>query len=138
MRPKENQTTSTRAAASPISDGPIGERYRLVRLLGRGGLGEVHEVCDESNGRSLALKLLRLREGTDVDKARQLFEREYHTLDQLAHPSIIDVYDYGFHNRSPFYTMELLSGEDLGKLGALDWREAAKALIEKLRSNNVI
>ena len=42
-----------------------------------------------------------------------LFEREYHTLAQLAHPRIIEVYDYGIDDAGPYYTMELLDGGDL-------------------------
>ena len=47
-----------------------------------------------------------------------MFEREYHTLVQLAHPRIVRVFDYGRHGSSPYYTMELLDGRDA--------REAAK------------
>ena len=39
-----------------------------------------------------------------------LFEREYHTLAQLTHPRIIEVYDYGLTDAGPYYTMELLDG----------------------------
>jgi serine/threonine protein kinase len=57
-----------------------------------------------------------------------LFQREYHTLAQLAHPRIIEVYDYGLDAAGPFYTMELLEGRDLGSAAPLEWRRACEVL----------
>src|SRR5262249_28078912 len=54
----------------------------------------------------------------------ELFEREYHTLAQLAHPHIVRVYDYGIDTEGPFYTMELVDGGDLQQLAPLPWRRA--------------
>jgi eukaryotic-like serine/threonine-protein kinase len=62
----------------------VGGRYQVLELLGRGGMGAVYRVRDERSGRELALKRLLSRENGDALVAR-LFEREYHTLSELAH-----------------------------------------------------
>ena len=73
-------------------------------------MGAVFQVRDLRSGRSVALKRLRERPGTS---ARLWFEREYFTLSELAHPRIIEVYDYGIDGEGAYYTMELLDGADL-------------------------
>jgi len=59
-----------------------------------------------------------------------LFEREFHTLSDLSHPHIIEVYDYGVDASGPFYTMELLEGQDLRERTPLSWREACVLLYD--------
>ena len=86
----------------------IAGRYRLIELLGKGGMGSVHRVVDTWDGRELALKRLLLRQTSERHVGRELFEREYHTLSELAHPRIIEVYDYGVDEEGAYYTMELL------------------------------
>jgi Protein kinase domain/AAA ATPase domain len=138
----------------------IGQRYVLRELLGRGGMGDVYRVTDTANEQDVALKLLRTprlrrsslspgaRRGAERPSIRRaelvaarraqrhaLFEREYHTLAQLAHPRIIEAYDYGFEGGVPYYTMELLTGHDISKLAPAPWprvcammRDVASAL----------
>ena len=102
-------------------------RYTYKESLGKGGLAEVFKVTDARDGSVRALK--RLHRG-DLPGAISLFEREYHTLKQLAHPSIIEVYDYGLDALDrPYYTMELLSGHDLRELAPLPWEEACRVLL---------
>src|SRR5687768_15344665 len=88
----------------------IAERYQVESPLGVGGMGAVFQVLDLRSGRRVALKRMREKEGS---VARLWFEREYFTLSELAHPRIIEVYDYGIHGEGAFYTMELLDGADL-------------------------
>ena len=57
-----------------------------------------------------------------------LFQREYNTLAQLSHPLIIRAFDYGVDADTPYYTMELLSGENLRHLAPLPWKEAASLI----------
>ncbi|HET8933435.1 MAG TPA: serine/threonine-protein kinase [Polyangiales bacterium] len=54
--------------------------------------------------------------------------REYHALSELRHPRIIEVYDYGVDAGVPYYTMELLDGEDLAKVSPLPYRDACRYL----------
>ena len=60
--------------------------------------------------------------------AVELFEREFHTLSELAHPRIVEVYDYGVDGEGAYYTMELLGGNDLRALGKVPWRRACELL----------
>jgi len=87
----------------------------------------VYRVIDESTGRALALKRLSV-----VDDGRKgygaLFEREFHTLAQLSHPSVIEVYDYGLDGGVPYYTMELLDGGDLRERSPIPWKQACELI----------
>ncbi|HKU39130.1 MAG TPA: serine/threonine-protein kinase [Polyangiales bacterium] len=107
----------------------IAERYRVEKLLGRGGMAAVYQVYDNATQRVVALKRLLDQAAGDGHVAR-LFEREYHTLSQLVHPRIIEVYDYQTDEYGPFYTMELLSGGDLRQRSPISWREACRLLCD--------
>jgi serine/threonine protein kinase len=87
-------------------------------------MGEVYRALDVRTGQKLALKRSRTLERGSAQRRRASLEREYYTLAQLSHPSIIAVYDYGVDDEGPYYTMELLDGADLDG-GRLPWREAA-------------
>ena len=86
---------------------------------------------DRASGDSLALKRLRIAP-TDPKhpELALLFEREYHTLAQLAHPNIVAVHDYGVSDGTPYYTMELLDGSDLRELAPLPWQRACALLCD--------
>ncbi|HEX3594623.1 MAG TPA: protein kinase, partial [Polyangiaceae bacterium] len=103
----------------------VGNRYRILHLLGRGGMAAVWSVHDEITGRKLALK--RLSESAN-QRHVTLFEREYHTLASLHHPCIVNAYDYAGDEQGPFYTMELLDGSDVSKLVPQPWVETCKIL----------
>lgn len=97
----------------------IGDHYRVVRLLGRGGMGEVYEVEDTAaaNGDDsprLALKTTRSDRVAD-GTFRRRFLRECQVVQQLEHPSIARLLDYGVDGAVPFFTMELLHGETLAE-----------------------
>src|SRR5215471_351468 len=119
---------ATRAMDRDPTDGEprqIASRYAVRGELGRGGMAVVYHVTDTITGRELALKQLVLADGDAPDKgAAALFEREFHTLVQLSHPRIIEVYDYGVADRVPYYTMQLLDGGDLRQRTPMPWREA--------------
>jgi hypothetical protein len=89
----------------------VGERYRVEHSLGHGGMARVYRALDERSGQYVALKQLSIEEDRPA-AAQAMFEREYHTLVQLAHPHIVRAFDYGLDPSGPFYTMELLSGAD--------------------------
>ena len=88
-------------------------------------MGVVYRAFDESTGRTFALKQLRSAAGR---AGAALFRREYHTLVLLKHPRIIDVHDYGVDPDGPYYTMELLDGDDLRAVAPLDYRSACRHL----------
>jgi eukaryotic-like serine/threonine-protein kinase len=83
------------SASSPVRNRSaqpliIAGRYRVDRLLGRGGMGIVYAVIDTASGKALALKQLLPSSETE---AHALFEREYRALASLRHPCIVEVYD---------------------------------------------
>lgn len=105
----------------------VRERYRVEAELGRGGMGVVYRAVDETTGERVALKRL-LPDQQRRTERLHLFEREYRTLSQLSHPSIIRVYDYGVDDRGAFYTMELLEGSDLRSLAPLEPKQVCRYL----------
>src|SRR5688572_10029197 len=109
----------------------IAGRYRVGRVLGQGGVGQVLLVDDEELGRQVALKRL-LPVGSakePTDDACLQFRREFHTLVSLRHPCIVAGYDYGTDRRIPYYTMELVDGQDLREeVGVLEPREVGAVL----------
>jgi hypothetical protein len=118
-----SDSSSAPDGAQPGSNASV--RYALGSLLGQGGVASVHEAVDLATGHRIALKRL-LPEADPRRRVRneELFQREYHTLAQLAHPRIVEVHDYGIDAAGAFYTMELLDGGDLQQLAPLPWRTA--------------
>src|SRR5688572_10739332 len=92
------------ALASRLSDRPmcVADRYEVHELLGRGGMAQVFRARDTLTNTTLALKLL-TADGSETELGRnvELFEREFHTLVQLAHPRVVRAYDYGVDGRQP-------------------------------------
>jgi len=78
----------------------IAGRYRLHELLGRGGMSEVWRAEDLELGRDVAIKLL----APDADRAR--FEREARAVASLAHPNVMQLYDYGESEGRPYMVLE--------------------------------
>ncbi len=103
-------------------------RYCLGRALGRGGMGEVHEAVDQNDGRVVAFKRLRIDGHDAPGPLTSLFQREYHTLSRLNHPAVVDVYEYGVDDEGPYYTMELLEGDDLRSVLPLPFARACALL----------
>src|SRR5688572_16258874 len=99
----------------------IHARYAIVRELGRGGVGAVYAARELATGRMVALKTLEVV----TETTQKLFEREYHVLASLSHPSVIRVFDYGFTDDGKrYYTMEVLPGSDIVEMAPVPWREA--------------
>jgi len=93
----------------------IAARYRLVALLGRGGMGEVYRADDLTLDQPVALKFL--PEGVAADPARLAqFHNELRVARQVSHKNVCRLYDLGDANGRRFLTMEYVDGEDLGSL----------------------
>jgi tetratricopeptide (TPR) repeat protein len=116
----------------------IDDRFRVQQTLGRGGMGAVYRVRDERTGKELALKRLYVKDERRRALVTSLFEREFHTLAQLAHPRIIEVYDYGIDEQGAYYTMELLDGADLRERGTQPWREVCALLRDVASSLSIL
>ena len=98
--------------AGPVGSlGPEG-RYRLVRRLGVGGMGEVWEADDSVLGRRVALKVL-VDERRTTPRATRRFVREARATAKLTHPNVTRIYDFGRDGGLPYLVMELLEGDTL-------------------------
>src|SRR5688500_7665821 len=101
----------SRPGAPRLADGQVWGPYRIVRLLGRGGMGEVYEAEQLETGRRLALKVLRHTLRGAEDRAR--FLREGQLAASISHPHTVYVFGSEEVGGAPAITMELLSGGTL-------------------------
>jgi hypothetical protein len=93
--------------------------YRLERIIGEGGLANVYLARHDLLKRPCAVKLLKPSRASDEMVAR--FEREVQTASRLAHPNVVEIYDYGRSTDGLFYyAMEYLDGINLGQLVTRD------------------
>jgi len=101
--------------------------YRVVKLIGRGGMGSVYEAVDPESGQSVALKTLASHLADDAGLRRRFFA-EIETLKGLVHPGIVRLLAFGEQEGMPYFAMELVRGrsvEDvLRREGPLDWKRA--------------
>ncbi len=117
---------------STVTRSEFESEYQVGKVLGTGGMGEVKSALQLKLNRTVAIKFMR----ADVlgsDQAVQRFLRESRILASLSHPNIIQVYDFGVLEGSPFLVMELLPGGSLVEIfekeGALAPRRALDLLI---------
>ncbi len=104
-----------------MSDLPhlLGDRYRLVSVLGRGGMGQVWLGEDELLGRQVAVKEIRFPHDMaweDREVARERTMREARLTARLNHPGIVTVFDVVSEDGRPFIVMELVRAESLAQL----------------------
>ncbi len=116
----ETRTIFQESSSSTIEEGrfPAGTvlagRYRILGLLGRGGMGEVYRAYDLILNQAVALKFLPQAQMSEPALAR--FRNEVRIARQVSHPNVCRVYDIGFVEGLHFISMEYLDGEDLGSL----------------------
>ena len=92
----------------------IDARYRVVRLLGEGGMGAVYEVEHLGVGKRLAIKMLHAHYARQPEAVKR-FAREARAAAAIGHPNIVEVIDTGMHCAEPYMVMELLRGETLAE-----------------------
>jgi hypothetical protein len=93
----------------------LADRYRIIGLLGRGGMGEVYRADDLKLGQPVALKFLPSKLAEDPVR-RERFFAEVRITRQLSHPNICRVYDIAEIDGRHFLSMEFIDGEDLASL----------------------
>lgn len=110
--------------------------YLIQRRVGRGGMGIVYKAMDERDGRIVALKVIRETEAkgdesaTHVAEAHQRFQREADILRGLLHVNIVDFYEIGEEDGTPYLAMEFLEGQPLGAFEGRPWPETLPLLIQ--------
>ena len=105
---------STAAEASDKVPSQLGP-FRIVRQLGRGGMGVVYEAVDERSDRAVALKVMR-GDVSAGSRARERFVREGRLAGSVHHPHCVVVYTANVLDGVPFMAMELVRGLDLQSL----------------------
>lgn len=111
----------------------LGGRYRLLELLGQGGMARIFRARDAQLERDVAVKLLRTEFGKDPDFLAR-FRDEARAAASLSHPNITAVFDFGEDASGPYIVMELVEGQDLASIlrdnGPLAPRQAARICAE--------
>ena len=114
----------------------LGGRYRLVELLGQGGMATIYRATDAQLGRDVAVKVLRPEYGRDPDFVAR-FQLEARSVASLSNPNTVIVHDFGMDPAGPYIVMDYVDGEDLATLlrrtGPLQPRQAARIAAEVAR-----
>jgi serine/threonine-protein kinase len=122
------------AERGPLAAGTLlGNRFRVERLVGRGGMGDVYAARHATTGKEVALKVLR-----SADRSWR-FTREARAATAIKHPNVVEVYDlFEEADGTPVMVMELLEGETFGAYrttrGALTLQEASQIFVPVLRA----
>ncbi|HEY6369236.1 MAG TPA: serine/threonine-protein kinase [Candidatus Sulfotelmatobacter sp.] len=90
-------------------------RYRIIALLGKGGMGEVYRADDLTLGQGVAMKFLPDEAARD-QALLERFRNEVRMARRVSHPNVCRVYDVGDVDGQTFFTMEYVDGEDLASL----------------------
>jgi serine/threonine-protein kinase len=119
-----------------MSDEMLGRevgRYKILELIGKGGMATVYKAFDTRLDREVAIKFIRSEvfPVAELDMLHKRFEREAKSLGRLSHPNIVPVIDYGEFEGVPYLVMIYVSGGTLrDRLGELiPWRNAVQTLL---------
>lgn len=125
----ESQQTQT---FSIDHENVLPEHYRLIELIGRGGMAEVYLAEDRRLGRKVAIKFLNPQFRRDADRVRR-FRQEARSASALNHPNILIIHDIGDRGGVQFIVSEFVEGETLGTRiaqGKLSFAEAVDVAIQ--------
>jgi hypothetical protein len=121
-----------------LCTGTLLKHFRVVRLIGRGGMGDVYEAQDESLERAVAIKVIRAaRNSSPDDHARLVHEARAQA--RINHPHVVQIYYVGLEPDCPFLAMELVRGTTLAeriRQSPLTFRDVVRIslqIIEALR-----
>ena len=124
LPPRSKSSSSSRPSSSAeysTSEGRflpgrlVASRYRIIALLGKGGMGEVYRADDLTLGQAVAMKFLPDDAGRD-EALLERFRNEVRMARRVSHPNVCRVYDVGEVESQTFFTMEYVDGEDLASL----------------------
>lgn len=94
----------------------LGNRYKVVSVLGKGGLGIVYKALDQETNLTVAIKML-LESTEDASYSQQLFEREIKILRRVKHPNVVGILDSGLTQTArPYFVMDYVEGSPLSVL----------------------
>ena len=125
----------SRTASAPAKKGRLGP-YRLIKILGEGGMGSVYLANQTSLDREVALKVVKNHLSANPAMLAR-FTREAYAAAQLVHPNVVQIYDMGDDNGNSYFSMELVDGCSLhqliGEKKKLDPEEAASYILHAAR-----
>ena len=110
-----SQPTSVSEEGRFVAGTLVAGRYRIISLLGRGGMGEVYRATDLTLAQPVALKFLP-DSGHESLRMIERFHNEVRVARQVSHPNVCRVYDVGEADGTPYISMEYVDGEDLASL----------------------
>jgi tetratricopeptide (TPR) repeat protein/predicted Ser/Thr protein kinase len=99
-------------ASTVLEPGDYVDRYRILEVVGTGGIGVVYAAADESLGRKIAIKLLRpsARSSAKFERRRGRLIREAQALARLSHPNVVPIYEVGMFEDRVYLAMEFVEG----------------------------
>ncbi|MCA9622669.1 MAG: serine/threonine protein kinase, partial [Myxococcales bacterium] len=138
--------TATNEQRDPRVGSLVADKYRVLRLIGEGGMGRVYEAENTAIGKRVALKFLHIN-ARDDETSLARFQREARAISAVESAHIVQVFDWGqarpvdddppSEAMQPFLVMELLEGRDLAgrieRLGRIVPAEAVRFAVEALR-----
>jgi len=110
--------------------------FRILKRIGRGGMGIVYQAVDERDERTVALKVIREAEGPGDESAAHLaearvrFDREAAILKSLLHVNVVSFFEIGEEDGTPWLSMEYLDGEPLTSFAGRPWTETVPLLVQ--------
>jgi hypothetical protein len=104
----ENPTISPHQLPKP---GEMFGRFKVLELLGRGGMGQIFRVTTEEKPEPIALKVVDSPNLSRVDRLR--FEREFQLTSRFHHPNLVEVFEFGSYQGTTYYTMEWVKGVNI-------------------------
>ena len=98
-----------------LKEGTHIDRYQILGLLGKGGMGAVYKAYDPELDRSIAIKMLTVAccEGETASKPQARLMREAQALAKLSHPNVVSIFDVGTYQQSVYIAMEYVKGRTL-------------------------
>ncbi len=90
----------------------IDQKYRVVSILGEGGMGIVYRGRDERLEREVALKVIR-PSWSSHGGVQGIFVSEARAMARVSHPNVVEIYDFGWTGQSPYFVMQFIEGVDL-------------------------
>src|SRR2546429_7569187 len=115
MAPTQHSSSHTMDGSRWAPGALLAGRYRIVAMLGKGGMGEVYRADDLTLGQQVALKFLPESLAGNPDSVAR-FRNEVRVARQVSHPNVCRVYDVGEIDGHFFLSMEYVDGEDLASL----------------------
>ncbi|WAS97864.1 serine/threonine protein kinase [Nannocystis punicea] len=115
----------------------LADRYRILDLIGKGGMGKVYLAEHVALGKRVAVKVLNPAYTNRPDQVKR-FLREARAASTIGHENVIDITDFGaMPNGQVFFAMEHLQGDDLGKIlkkGPMSWGRARRVMLQICRA----